>query len=151
MSITVECLGDPIYYDNNDDWYPDNPSDDPDYELIERPIECDGKRKIYTLDKLPGKEAVFIIKSGGLSIELIYCFWSLSKRKLVEFCEAMSSNNMKSLYFKPGSNSNAEISTSGGMTTFRLVSAEGDDPCEIKFNVPNSSCIEAFRNLIKYD
>ena len=150
MSITIECLGDPIYYDAENDWLPQNPEDDPDYKPPERPMDCDGKRKVYTLNELPMKIDVFIIKSGGLSIELIYCFWRLTKKTVIEFCEALQSNGTKSLRFDPGRDSEAEISTANGMTTFILIAAGGDEPGEMKFDVPNNCCIEAFTNLIKF-
>lgn len=143
-SITVECLGDPSYYDDYCD------PEDPDYDADgQQPENCYGKRKIYTLEKLPSKTAIFIIKQLELSMELIYNFWSLTEEKLIEFVKALQSNGIKTLEFDPGSNSYAKIITSHGMTRFYLQSGGGNEPCEFSINVPNERCLAAFVCLLK--
>ena len=144
MSITIECLGDPdFYYDSEDD-----DESNPNYK---KPDDCDGKRKVYTLDKLPGRHAIFIIKNGELEIELNYSLWSLTEKKLMDFYEALITNGTYTLRFEPGSNSSSYISTKDGTTTFSLMSAGGSEPCFMDISVPNICCIDSFKNLIKND
>ena len=148
QNITVKCLGDSI---NDDDYQaPEDSDTDADSDADERqPYDCNDTRKIYTLDELPGKTAIFIIKQGVLSMELIYNFRSLTQEKIIKFVKALQSNGMKILEFEPDKHSYAKIMTSNGVTRFFLLSDGYDEPCNFSIDVPNECCIEAFGCLLK--
>jgi len=129
IPITVECIGNPEFYDDDD-------------EIIE------SKNNIYQFDQLPGNDAIFNITSGELKCCLTYGINGLEHGDLSKFVEAQKNNSYHCLSFRPGMNQECAIVTENGNTSFSVCGAGGDNPVSFDIIVPNKYCLIAFSNLL---
>jgi hypothetical protein len=131
--IVFNLYGDPEMY-NSDDDETDKKTDD-------------GKKKMYKLNKLPGKTLYIEIKCGLLVWRMLAtsAFKDDDVKKLVA---AQSKNEKYCVSWRPGSNQDCWIQTLNGYTSFDQCGAGGDCPTDTKIRIPNECCIEQFRKLI---
>jgi hypothetical protein len=108
----------------------------------------DDERKHYKFVDLPANTAIFIFTSAIVDIKLSYSLCNVTVDDIINFVDALKTNNKCSICTRPGANQDASISTSEGITTFCFFGAGGDNPTEFNIKIPNENVLDAFESLL---
>lgn len=132
-NVSFSCYGDPALYDEDD----------------EKDDEDDGQKKIYRLDRFPGRTLFFEISSGYIKCKIEFSTRCISKEQIKALVEAQYNNTGAEIHVRTGDEQSAYISTNNEFTTFEQFGGY-DSATDTKITIPNECCMETFKKLIDY-